>query len=88
MDAIFWHAQVGKRDLRRLHHALRPTEEGMIDFLPRQACPHQGRDSFAIEPAVEQRQILRLAREHVMHGEPAEMPVLEILESVLEHDVA
>ena len=60
----------------------------MIDRLRGQARPRQGLDLLGIEPAIEQRDVLRLAREHVMHGEPAEMAVLQILERVLEDDVA
>ena len=79
-------AEAGQRRLAVLDQIAGAAQEGVIDLGGGRDRADQGLDLFGVDAAVEQRELLLLAREHVMHGEALEEAVLQILERLLEDD--
>src|SRR5271165_4496659 len=61
-------------------HAEGAAEEIAIDVLRRNDRPDQERDALAVDPAVEDLDLLRFAREHVKDRQAPEMAVLQLFE--------
>ena len=75
-----------QRGAALLDHAERAAQEIAVDVVRRSDGPREQRDPLAVEAAVQDVDVLRLARQHVKDGQPAEMPVLQLFERAPEHD--
>ena len=78
-------AAVQQRLFDLIDHRSRAADEGLVDRVGRdqrgQELPH-----FAgVNPAVEELDVLLLAREHVIEAEAGEIAVLQVLERFVEH---
>ena len=86
MDALRRHAEPDQRSLALLDQPAGTAQKGVVDLVRRRERSDQRVDLLRVDAAVEQRQFLLLAGEHVVHGEAFEIAVLQVLECVLEDD--
>src|SRR4051812_26010165 len=87
MDTLLRDAKIATGRLDVLAHAGRTADEDVIDAFRRYQRAQQHPNLVAVEPAVQDRNVLFLARDDVEDREPIDEPVLEFLECLEEHDV-
>jgi hypothetical protein len=69
-------------------HRLRAAEEPLVDVLGRQGIVEEELELRSVDAPVEEVDLVRLAREHVVQNQPLQVAVLEVGELVQEHDRA
>jgi len=74
------HASGQQPVTHRVDHVTRPADEGRIDGVGRDECIEEGEHALAVEAAIEQRHVLRLAREHVIQHEARQVAILDVFE--------
>ncbi len=86
MHALARHAALQQRRFHRIDHGGRTTDESRIDLVGRDQRIEEGARLVAVEPAVEQRDLLRLARQHVIQREAVEVAVLQVFQRLGKDD--
>ena len=78
-------AAVQQRLFDFVDHRSRAADEGLVDRVGRdqrgQELPHLG----GVDAAIEELDVLLLAREHVVEAKASEIAVLQVLERLVEH---
>ncbi len=85
MDAVFGNADVAAGRLDVLAHSRWTADEDMIDGRGGDQRAQQHAHFFTVEPAVQDRDVLLLARDHMEKREPLHKTVLQLFQRFEEH---
>jgi len=86
MHTLSRHAALKQRGFHRIDHRRRAADESGIDIVGRDQRIQKCMGLGAIKPPVEQRNLLRLTRQHVIQREAIEVAVLQVFERLAKND--